>query len=49
LLPHPPYRPDLAPSDFFLFQNSKNIWKESVSISLLNQKMQQKHGLQISL
>jgi histone-lysine N-methyltransferase SETMAR len=25
LLPHPPYRPDLAPSDFFLFQNSKNI------------------------
>ena len=25
LLPHPPYSPDLAPSDFFYSQNSKNI------------------------
>ena len=24
LLPHPPYSPDLAPSDFFYSQNSKN-------------------------
>ena len=24
LLPHPPYSPDLAPPDFFYFQNSKN-------------------------
>ena len=23
LIPHPPYSPDLAPSDFFLFQNLK--------------------------
>lgn len=23
MLPHPPYSPDLAPSDFFLFQNMK--------------------------
>ena len=24
LLPHPPYSPDIAPSDFFCSQNSKN-------------------------
>jgi [histone H3]-lysine36 N-dimethyltransferase SETMAR len=27
LLPHPPYSPDLAPSDFFLFADLKS-WKE---------------------
>ena len=25
LLPHPPYSPDLAPSDFHLFQSLKNF------------------------
>ena len=25
LLPHPPYSPDLAPSDFFLFSNLKRM------------------------
>ena len=23
ILPHPPYSPDLAPSDYFLFSNTK--------------------------
>jgi hypothetical protein len=27
ILPHPPYSPDLAPSDFFLFPNLKKQLK----------------------
>ena len=26
---HPPYSPDLAPSNYFLFLNMKNIWLET--------------------
>ena len=26
LINHPPYSPDLAPSNYFLFPNMKNIW-----------------------
>ena len=28
LLPHPPYSPDIVPSDFFLFGRLKVIWRE---------------------
>ena len=28
LLPHPPYSPDLAPSDFFLFSDLKSVLAE---------------------
>jgi len=30
-MPHPPYSPDLAPADFFLFPKFKNTLKDVVS------------------
>ena len=34
LSPHPPYSPDLAPCDFFLFPKMKLNWKDAGSIPL---------------
>ena len=48
-MPHPPYSPDLAPSDFFLFPKLKEHLKKSVSIALMKQNTQQKLGLEISV
>ena len=31
IVPQPPYSPDLAPADFFLFPNLKPLWKGIVS------------------
>ena len=28
VLPHPPYNPDLAPSDYFLFRSLQNSWND---------------------
>ena len=43
LLPHLPYIPDLAPSDFFLFPKLKEHLKR---MTLMRQSKQQKHGSQ---
>jgi hypothetical protein len=35
VLVHPPYSPDLAPSDFFLFPKRKEILKERLLLTLM--------------
>jgi hypothetical protein len=32
LVPQPPYSPDFAPCDFFLFGYPNSTWKESISL-----------------
>ena len=46
LLPHPPYSPDLAPSDFFLFSKLKEHLKGVYFNDTNEASKQQKHGSQ---
>ena len=46
LVPHPPYSPDLAASDFFLFRKLKNIFVANVLGTIPSWRRRQKHGLQ---
>ena len=48
LLPHPPYSPDLAPSDFFLFPKLKEHLKGVYfnDTTVMSQSKQQKYGSQ---
>jgi hypothetical protein len=44
ILPHPPYNPDLAPSDFHLFPKIKNTPEVSSSIPMKMFKMKSRNG-----
>jgi len=44
VLPHPPYSPDLAPSDFHLFPKLKEYWRASASAVMKRWSLQWWNG-----
>ena len=44
LLPHPPYSPDLAPYDFFLFPNMKVTRQAEICVEWVELELNRRHG-----